>query len=817
MIPGLLLRGLARGKARFACAVAGVAAAVGAVVFTFSLAATNAAQAPALAKRATAPWVAWRFDYGAAPVPGARKVPGGAPVPGARKVPGGAPVPGAPDLKLAVVGVTVDYRPGGRVLQGPPLRAVIAAAPAACPYGSTALEAEGRWVDDAAAGYEVVCTRNALKRFGRGEAPPLGTEVKFVGEAGTMSAKIVGYLSETKLPRGWPGVFANKAAFGALKAERHGSLSLWKSVPDAHRGPARPQGNAVAQDELLTAESESVVASFKGDEQRRLDYARPLMFAAAILTALCLLVNSLLLSVESNRRALATLRVLGLTRAGVVGLVAAEALLATCVGWLAGAGCAVGALAAWVSADAAAFPTGLALSRGAFAATFAAALVVAGFAVLFALRPALAVRPLDALEERPRRRRRGMAVAFACGFGAFVAVEVWGASLMRGFVPSPEWPDAIVSILPEGVSSFDVDKLRALPGVKRISELCPLQVDFDPVEPLKMPGRAAGLAGGPGGRGGRGMRPQNRNALLLAAEWLPKFRFVEGSWEEADAAIRSSDACVIERMVSRARNLHKGDRLRLALGGRGPATVVELPIAGVVDVNWHMVTSRGLVRGLNGAPPLPDGTVFVSFDTLESLDPRPAFMAKMTHLWVEYEDAFLKEKGVFPAGRAVEKSIADALGILPDSHSTVRLHARDEIADGTLAHGSDLIGAAARVPFVFLAILALGFVAMLVADAEASRRTFAVLRAVGATRGQLAARLAGGALATAAKGVLCGLPVGALAGWLFSVKTAAIWPGMPHYFEVPWRVVAEGTAGALVFVLLVAVPTALVLVGRRRA
>jgi len=121
------------------------------------------------------------------------------------------------------------------------------------------------------------------------------------------------------------------------------------------------------------------------------------------------------------------------------------------------------------------------------------------------------------------------------------------------------------------------------------------------------------------------------------------------------------------------------------------------------------------------------------------------------------------------------------------------------------------------VPFVFLAILALGFVAMLVADAEASRRTFAVLRAVGATRGQLAARLAGGALATAAKGVLCGLPVGALAGWLFSVKTAAIWPGMPHYFEVPWRVVAEGTAGALVFVLLVAVPTALVLVGRRRA
>ena len=81
-----------------------------------------------------------------------------------------------------------------------------------------------------------------------------------------------------------------------------------------------------------------------------------------------------------------------------------------------------------------------------------------------------------------------------------------------------------------------------------------------------------------------------------------------------------------------------------------------------------MVTSRGLVRGLNGAPVMTDGTVFVSFDTLESLDPRPATMTKMTHLWVEYEPAFLKEKGVFPAGRAVEASIAKTLGL--DSSSS---------------------------------------------------------------------------------------------------------------------------------------------------
>ena len=60
MLGNLIRRG---GKVRFACAAAGVAVAAGAVVFMFSLTATNRAQAPALAMRAAAPWAAWCFDW----------------------------------------------------------------------------------------------------------------------------------------------------------------------------------------------------------------------------------------------------------------------------------------------------------------------------------------------------------------------------------------------------------------------------------------------------------------------------------------------------------------------------------------------------------------------------------------------------------------------------------------------------------------------------------------------------------------------------------------------------------------------------------
>ena len=800
MLKNLVKRG---GKVRFACASAGVAVAAGAVVFMFSLTATNRAQAPALAARAAAPWAAWRFEWptgpGESPVPSKNGSRAQGEQERRRRAPSRPDTEGfeTADLSLPLVGATIDLRPGGRVLQGPPMRAVLALAPAENPYGCTRL-VEGRWVDPAATNLELVCTRNTLVRFGRGTPPPLGSPVKFVGMKGTMTATVVGYLNDAKLPMGWPDVFVNQAAFDAFAAEPHGTLSFYKKLKKLK-----------TEDELLTPTSESVVRGFTGDEQRRMDYARPLLLTGAILLALCLLVNSLLLSVEANRRPLAILRTVGLTRGGVVRLVTAESLVATLVGLLAGCAVAVGALALYVAADPIAFPTGMSVDCRTLAVTSVLAFAVACVAALFALWPALAVRPLDACEERPRRRRRGMAIAFACGFAAFVAVEVWGASLMRAFVPSPEWPDAIVSLLPGGVSSFDVEKLRGLPGVKRISELYPLQLNFDPEEPMEMPG--GGRAGARPPRAGRGPRPC-RNALFLAAEWLPAIRFIEGSHAECEEAIRSSDACVISEMISRARNLHKGDKLRVAMGGRGPKTPVELPIAGVVDLNWHMVTSRGLVRGLNRMPMMTDGPVFVSLDTIESLDARPAETVPMTHLWVEYEPKFLAEKGVFPAGREVEKAIADALG--NPIGSTVRLHARDEIADGTLAHGSDLIGQAARVPFVFLLVLACGFVAMLVADADAAKRAFAVLRAVGATRGQLAARLAGGALRTAAWGIVLGLPIGALVGWLFAIKTGAVWPGLPHYFVLPWRVLAEGTVGALVFVLLVAVPTALILVAR---
>ena len=747
-------------KTRHACAVLGVAIAVGTVTFMQGLVATNDHQAVAIAERL---------------------------------------LKEVPVAKESVVAqFAIDYRPNGRVMQGPPLIAAVAA----MKFDVRSLKFNGgRNIKHQTSNLkpgECLVTK-AMFAQRKLPVPPVGTELTLIGRKRTHVLKIAAVLDWEKPLRGYPNCFVSGETAQAIDEEWRD----WEPKTAAELAPG-----------------------FMSDAARNFDRAKALLLWAAALTALCLLVNSLFLTIEAKRKEIAILRMVGLTRSGVARRVVGEAIK------LAAAGVALGILASlvilegYVTLDRASYPMGMAIPLRHFAKCLCLAPVVAVVAALFALRPALKVKPLEAASNRmPRKRHLGMLIAFACGFGAFVAVEVWGSSLMSAFVPSPEWPDAIVSILPGGVSAFDIEKVQSgVKGVRKIHELAPLQVNLEPLEELpqrgsgvsplqnkegKIPSQAAGRRFPAGGM------KQYRNALLLGSDWLPEFKFVAGERELAEKAIHKGDNCIITAMMARARKLKLGDELKLDCG-RG--LKMALKIVGVVDLNWHMVTSRGLVRGLNRMPVNTDGPVFVSFDTVEACDARPAMMVKMTHLWLDYEPEFLKTHGAFEAGRIVEREIVEALGMMTEEveENAVRLHSRDEVADGTLAHGVDIIGSMAKVPFIFILVISLGFVAMLVASFDSRKREFRVLRAVGATKGQLAKVLVGEALKVAGWGVVIGLFGGALVGWLCTAGTRAAmanW-GIPPSFAVPLLTIAKGAVGAVVFALLVAVPTAFGIISR---
>lgn len=709
-------------KVRHICAILGVAIAVGTVTFMQGLVATNDHQATAVAERLL------------------------------------KEVPVAAEAKIAQF--AIDYRPNGRVMQGPPMMACVATGWA------------GRETLDGRLGECVVTKAMFVQR--RLPVPPVGTELTLIGRKKTHYLKIAAVVDWEKPLRGYPNCFVSAETAAAIDEE-------WRDW--------EPKS------------AEGLAPGFTSDAARNFDRAKALLLWAAALTALCLLVNSLFLTIEAKRKEIAILRMVGMTRGGVARRVLAESARLTVTGSALGVLAALVILEGYVMLDKATYPMGVAVSVRHIAICLCMVPVVAIVAALIALRPALKVRPLEAASDRmPKKKHLGMLIAFACGFGAFVAVEVWGASLMSAFVPSPEWPDAIVSILPGGVSAFDIEKVQSgVKGVRKIHELAPLQVNLEPLEALPSRGPASSVS----------RLKSYRNALLLGSDWLPNFKFVAGERSAAEKAIREGDNCIITEMMARARKLKLGDDLKLDCG-RG--LKMALKIVGIVDLNWHMVTSRGLVRGLNRMPVNTDGPVFVSFDTVEACDARPAMMVKMTHLWLDYEPEFLKEHGAFEAGRIVEREIVEALGMMTEEieENAVRLHSRDEVADGTLAHGVEIIGSMAKVPFVFILVISLGFVAMLVASFDSRKREFRVLRAVGATKGQLARVLVGEALKVAGWGVVIGLFGGALVGWLCTAGTRAAmanW-GIPPSFAVPLVTIAKGAGGAVVFALVVAVPTA---------
>ena len=919
MIAKLVFTSFRRERARLVVAILGVAAATGLLVWSLGLTVTTMRQSALRARRMTRPYTCWVTTGGpefARMLRSPNATPPRRPAPAALDpalIAAVNELPGVESsLACRVVRATLDFRPGGRVLQGPPLVAGITQARAdGCPYEAVSIT--GTWPDpDDPEPVAAVCTAIFTPR--NLTPPPVGSPLVLVTPGGTLTVRIAAIIDYPVALPGFPTLFASAGAMRLL-AEANSlpagsNLLLCRTRGGGDVAEIRAAVDRLAADAPGSAgvvgDRAAVAQQLTSDSLANFKRQAPLLLTLAVLTALCMLVNALTIGIEQRMQVLALLRTAGMTARQVARLVAFEGLLVATAGWALGMAGGRLVLACFVRRAAETFPEGVALGWVTPVATAAVVALVAALSLFWPCRRALRIRPLDRQaddrdETRPLNHKRtvigalllfpmlilalplplspmarslvlltiglplhgiglimvlpafirllerlvtppvaglmrldarllrrrcsrhyprtaGMMLTLSVGLGSFVAIHIWGASMTAPFIPSPELPDVIVSLLPNGVPGDAAARVAALEGVADGRCLAIEAAQFDLTDDLLE--RITAVEGRP---------PAFRNVLLFGVEPraafggehpLAGFRYTAGDRLEAARALESGEACIITRMFARTSGLGVGDTLTLRVprgprrGGRdgtaGEETTAAFRIAAVTDLNWHLVTSRASLRGRRGMPPGTQGPVFVSEAAARRLTGNTA---TTTHLWANLSDSY-RALGELPAGQRLEAGIRQALTV--DAANTIRVHHRDEIADGTIAHGNELVGDMARAPFWSLIVLATGMITLLIASVRASARELAVMRMVGMTRGQLGRLLLGEALITTLGGVVLSLLSGLCIGWTFTGWTRAWMPfdGLPLTLSIPWLTLLRGAGFALVLCLAMALPPIMRLVGR---
>ncbi len=402
---------------------------------------------------------------------------------------------------------------------------------------------------------------------------------------------------------------------------------------------------------------------------------------------------------------------------------------------------------------------------------------------------------------RSPQRTLALIITVTAGLGSYCAIQIWGASMMQPFVPSRTLPDVIAAFEPNGLTAEQAQDFAAIPGVQDFRTFSAKQYVLD--EPILQ--HLAQTAGTP---------PSQNNLLVMGLEQIPStLRGLDGQ-----PLTLQGDGCVIPMMFARQGGFKLGDTLTVCkLSHTGELLKRSWTITGITDVNWHLFTARAGLRAREGAPLGTLAPLFVLRSTLADFEaddatrPGPFVqpLGRSQFAWFNLKpgadyaavDATFKQR--YAALQEQAKPTGRGAG-RPSAETRVTLQLRDEIADGTIAHGAELIGALARIPFWSLALLLVGVISIIQANIRTRENEFALLRTIGMTTRQLRAQLLSEAALQLLLGILMSLLFGIIIGWTFTAWTRAWMPfgGLPIVLRIPWALIGQGIGFTLLLGLL---------------
>ncbi|MBN2021833.1 MAG: ABC transporter permease [Pirellulales bacterium] len=452
-------------------------------------------------------------------------------------------------------------------------------------------------------------------------------------------------------------------------------------------------------------------------------------------------------------------------------------------------------------------------------------------------------------------RTLGTTAALTVGLGLFVAMQIWGYSMLEPFKPGDWVPDMFVAIQSGGLPESELAAIRALPGI-RGRRCIPLAVE--------QPKLAADITGSEGHESVIrqnnvivvGLDPQ---VALGGTDPLLKVRFVEGDPEEAIAKLKQGRNCIVPDHFLRATKLSLGDRFSMA-PPNAPSKRVEYTIVGAVSLpGWHWMTKFSGLRRREGRSA---ALVFADYDAVR----RDFELNQVNFLWMDVDEAYgakhmpearkvaerlqqeaaqrsfggpaggpprMVVKETFDARRAAVLLVGDALrpiverylgedqpvnaqGIWPVGATmfgqSVRASTPAQVDAFITVRASGMIWASCYLPLVTLLVTSLGVVNTVMASVRARRWEFGVLRSQGVTRSGLVRMILAEGLLIGLITCLLSLGFGVFSGWCGTgiSQYVSFFGGLAPPLVIPWAQLSIGFGTTMGLCLLAALWPAIV-------
>ncbi len=355
-----------------------------------------------------------------------------------------------------------------------------------------------------------------------------------------------------------------------------------------------------------------------------------------------------------------------------------------------------------------------------------------------------------------RWRTVGAALSMTVGLGLFVAVQVWGHTMLGAFVPGAWVPDAIVYFSPDGVPPAQAAEVGRLPGVDPARTL-PVVVE-QPMLAEDITGSAENASV---------VRQNNvviagvdpARALLGARPLLP-FDWVEGSPEEAARRLAAGRACVVPDHFLREAGLQLGDSFAM-VPPEAPDQPVHYEIVGAVRLpGWHWQTKHTSFRTRNHRAA---ALIFAGYAAVAADFDLP----RTSHVWFGFSD------GADPLRIEAEAAkLYGALlgreataGIVTDGSPYARVITADAIRAMTLQTAGRWLWVISVLPLIALVVACFGVLNVMLASVRARYWEMGVLRGLGFTRFSLIRAIVAEGLLIGVIACVFSVAFGVLAGW----------------------------------------------------